>query len=125
MVNKRQNARRIKNNVRAEDCSEIAVDALNRHLTIPINGTLTQKTIIRSLIGMSSNKLSVHSINKVVEKMPCETSVRYHLSKVDLESLQEVRSKILTYTQDQILTRGKSYHRTYARTRTNRQIKIA
>jgi len=109
MVKHRQIARRIKNEIRAEDCSEIAVDAINRNLTIPINGSLTQKTIIRSLVGMSANKLSVHSIEKVVEKIPCETSFRYHLSKVDLDSLQEVQSKILTYTRDQILTRGNSY----------------
>ena len=110
MVNRRQFPRRIKNEIRAEDCSEIAVDAINRNITIPINGPLTQKTIIRSLVGMSANKLSVHSINKVVEKVPCETSVRYHLSKVNLDSLLELQSKILTYSKDKILVPGKSYH---------------
>ena len=85
------------------------MDALNRNLTIPINGSLTQKTIIRSLVGMSANKLSVHSINKVVEKTPRKTSFRYHLFKVDLDSLQEVQSKILANTKDQILVPGKSY----------------
>jgi hypothetical protein len=64
-----------------------------------INGTLKQKTIIQLLVGMSANKLSVHSVDKVLEKIPCETSVRYHLSKVDLDSLQEIQSKILTYSQ--------------------------
>ena len=110
MVNKRQFARRIKNEIRAEDCSEIAVEAINRHLIISINGKLNQKTLIQSLVGMSANKLSVHSINKAVEKVPCETSVRYHLSKVDLDSLLELQSKILTYSKDQILVPGKSYH---------------
>jgi putative transposase len=109
MSNRRQIASRIKNEIRAEDCSEIAVDAINRNLTISINGTLKQKTIIQSLVGMSATKLSVHSINKVVEKIPCETSVRYHLPKLDLDSLQEIQSKILTYSQDQILIPGKSY----------------
>jgi hypothetical protein len=66
MVNKRQIALRIKNEIRAEDCSEIAVEAINRHLTISINGKLSQKTLIRSLVGMSANKLSVHSINKAI-----------------------------------------------------------
>ena len=110
MSNKRQNARRIKKEIRAEDCSEIAVEAINRHLTISINGKLNQKTIIRSLVGMSANKLSVHSINKAVEKVPCETSVRYHLSKVDLDSLLALQSKILTYSNDQILVPRKSHH---------------
>lgn len=110
MVKHRQIARRIKNEIRAEDCSEIAVEAINRNITIPINGKLNQKTLIRSLIGMSANKLSVHSINKAVEKVPCETSVRYHLSKMDLDSLLGFSSPILTYSNDQILIPGKSYH---------------
>jgi putative transposase len=110
MVKHRQIARRIKNEIRAEDCSEIAVEAINRNLTISINGTLKQKTLIQSLVGMSANKLSVHSINQAVEKVPCETSVRYHLSKVNLDSLLELQSKILTYSKDQILVPGKSYH---------------
>ncbi len=110
MSNRRQIARRIKNEIRAEDCSELAVEAINRHITISINGKLNQKTLIRSLVGMSANKLSVHSINKAVEKVPCETSVRYHLSKMDLDSLLELESKILTYSNDQILIPGKSYH---------------
>jgi len=59
---------------------------------------------------MSANKLSVHFINKAVEKVPCETSVRYHLSKVDLDSLLALQSKILTYSNDQIPVPGKSYH---------------
>jgi len=110
MVKHRQIARRIKNELRAEDCSEIAVEAINRNLTISINGTLRQNTIIQSLVGMSATKLSVHSINKAVEKVPCETSVRYHLSKLDLDSLLELQSKILAYSKDQILVPGKSYH---------------
>jgi len=110
MSNKRQITRRIKNELRAEDCSEIAVKAINRHITISINGTLKQKTLIQSLVGMSANKLSVHSINQVVEKVPCETSVRYHLSKVGLDTLLELESKILTYSNDRILVPGKSYH---------------
>lgn len=109
MVNKRQTARGKKNELRAEDCSERAVEALNRNLTISINGTLKQRTLIQSLVGMSANKLSVHSINKSVEKVPCETSVRYHLSKIDLDTLLELQSKILTYSNDQILVSGKSY----------------
>jgi putative transposase len=110
MLNRRQIARRGKKTLSAEECSEIAVGAINRHLTISINGTLNQKTLVQSLVGMSANKLSVHSINQVVEKIPCETSVRYHLSKVDLDSLLELQSKILTYSNNQILVSGKSYH---------------
>ena len=85
MVKHRQIARRIKNEIRAEDCSEIAVNTIHRHLTISINGKLIQKTLIRSLVERSANKISVRSIDKAVEKVPCKMSVRYHLSKVDLD----------------------------------------
>ena len=86
------------------------MNAINRNITISINGTLKQKTLIQSFVRLSANKLSVHSINQAVEKVPCEKSVRYHLSKMDLDSLLELESKILTYSNDQILVPGKSYH---------------
>jgi len=57
MVKYRQIARRTQEMLSAEECSEIAVAALNRNLTISINGTLKQKTIIQSLVGMSASKL--------------------------------------------------------------------
>lgn len=109
MVNRRQIARRKENVLRAEECSEIAINAVTRHITIPINGTLQQTTIIRSLVGMSVNNLSLHSITSIVGKLPCETSLRHHLSKLDLDSLREVQSKILAYSQNTILKPGKSY----------------
>lgn len=110
MLNRRQIARQRKKTLCAEYCSEVAVEAINRNITISINGTLKQKTLIQLLVGMSANKLSVHSINQVVEKVPCKMSVRYHLSKVDFEALLEFQSKILTYSNDQILVSRKSYH---------------
>ncbi|MFZ0005861.1 MAG: hypothetical protein WAK45_08280 [Methanoregula sp.] len=45
MSNRRQIARQRKNNIRAEDCSEIAAEAINRHLTISINGKLNQRRL--------------------------------------------------------------------------------
>jgi len=110
MVNKRQIARRTKETLSAEECSEIAVKAITRNLTISINGTLQPKRIIQSLVGMSANRLSVHSITTAVKKVPCETSFRYHLSKIDLDTIQEIQSKILTYSQDTILRPGKSFY---------------
>lgn len=110
MVKIPSTSRRKEKVFRAEECCEIAVDAVARHITIPINGSLKPRTIIQSLVGMSTNNLSIHSITQIVERIPCETSVRYHLSKLDLESLQTVQSKILSYSQNTILKPGKSYH---------------
>ena len=84
MVKIPSTSRRKEKVFRAEECCEIAVDAVARHITIPINGSLKPRTIIQSLVGMSTNNLSIHSITQIVERIPCETSVRYHLSKLDL-----------------------------------------
>jgi putative transposase len=110
MVQIQSASRRKEKVLHAEECCEIAVDAVARHITLPINGSLKPRTIIQSLVGMSTNNLSIHSITHIVERIPCETSVRYHLSKLDLESLQTVQSKILSYSQNTILKPGKSYH---------------
>jgi putative transposase len=59
---------------------------------------------------MSANKLPVYSINKAVEKGPCETSVRYHFSKKDLDSLQGLQSQDLSHTKNPDPCPGKSYH---------------
>jgi hypothetical protein len=77
MVKQRQTACQTDQKLRSEDCFEIAGAALNRQIAISISGILNLKTTIRSLVGMSANKLSADSINKAVEKVPCETSVRY------------------------------------------------
>lgn len=110
MVKTLSASRRKEKVFRAEECCEIAVDAIARHITIPINGTLKPRTIIQSLVGMSTNNLSIHSITRIVDRIPCETSVRYHLSKLDLDALQTIQSKILSYSQSMILKPGKSYH---------------
>ena len=80
-------SRRKEKVLRAEDCCKNAVDAVSRHIAIPINGSLKPRTIIQLLVGMSTNNQSIHLIIYIVERIPCETSVRYYLSKLDLESL--------------------------------------
>lgn len=103
------NARTTVNTLKSKECSDLAVNALNRNLAIPINGTLSQKTLIHSLVGMSVNCLSIHSIGNVVQKVPCETSIKYHLAKLDLPTLENVNSQILTYAADSLLKKGKKY----------------
>jgi len=69
MVKHWQTARQIKKEIREEDYSALAVEAIDRNITIPINGLLTQKTIIRSLVGMSANKLSVPCAQEPLKKL--------------------------------------------------------
>ncbi|MDW7728364.1 MAG: ISH3 family transposase, partial [Candidatus Methanoperedens sp.] len=58
---------------------------------------------------MAVNKNSIHSVQKRYEKVPCETSLRYHLKKLDLEKLMEVNNKILIQKPIESLKTNKKY----------------
>ncbi len=93
----------------AKECSDSVVEILNNHITIPINGKLDQKTIIRTMIGMAVEGQSIHSIRNHLALVPCETSCRYHLAKLDLTDLERKSSSILWDLPFPVLETGKSY----------------
>jgi len=70
--------------------------ALDRHLTIPIQGKLTQSDLFTALVGMAAMNQSVHSITSILDQVPCETSFRYHLKKLDRDELERNNTAILT-----------------------------
>jgi putative transposase len=102
-------ARRKSKALGAKECSDSVVKILNNHLTIPINGKLNQKTIIRMLVGMASERQSIHSIRNHLSSVPCETSCRYHLAKLDLEDLEQISSAILLDLPESVIESGKRY----------------
>lgn len=61
------------------------------------------------MIGLAVNRLSVHSLCMVASKIPCETSFRYHLSKVDLPTLERINSQILLSIAGPLLKKGYKY----------------
>ena len=106
---KHHHARTTVHSLKSKECSDLAVNALNHNLNIPINGKLSQKTLFQTIIGMAVNRLSIHSIGNFVQKGPCETSIKYHLAKLDLPTLESVNSQILMNPADSILKKGKKY----------------
>jgi hypothetical protein len=54
----------------AEECSDSVVEILNNHITLPINGKLNKKTIIRKLVGMAVEGQSIHSIRNHLTLVP-------------------------------------------------------
>jgi putative transposase len=93
----------------AKECSDYVVDVLNSHITIPINGKLNQKTLIRMLVGMAAEKQSIHSINSSLRSVPCVTSCRHHLAKLSREYHEDEVSSIFLDLPDPVLKHGKSY----------------
>jgi putative transposase len=69
-----------------------------------------KRRLFRLWLGCQRTNSYVHSVDKVLEKIPCETLIRYHLSKRDLDSLQEYIIKDSHDSQNTLLGSGKSFH---------------
>jgi putative transposase len=92
-----------------KDCFRRVVSALDKSLEIPIRGKLNQKKVIETVVGMASNQGSIHSTTKSLVDVPCETSMRHHLQKLDFDFLQENNVEILTSDAISILNPGKAH----------------
>jgi putative transposase len=88
--------------LRPKECIDTVLKSLTDNITININGSLTCKDLFYAAICMAVENSSVHSMSKHYQEIPCETSTRYHLKKLDLEELIRLNEKILL--QDPIAT---------------------
>ena len=95
--------------VHPKECCDLAVAALDQHVSIPIHGSLTQTAVFQTLIGLTTMQQSIHSISTMLEKSPCETSLRYHLAKLRMDDLEAANTIILTHQVSSVLTPGKAY----------------
>jgi len=92
-----------------KECCDLVVDSLNRFIAIPIQGKLTQTKVFQSLIGMAVSHQSIHSISHSLTLAPCETSLRYHLNKLNIFELERISSQILTHSIQEVLKEGHPY----------------
>ena len=96
-------ARNEERHLKAHEYSALVVNTLNQYISIPIQGKLKQKTIIQSLVAMATSLTSIHSIRQILTEIPCETSFRYHLSRLDLDTLEELNHKILLENSNDLI----------------------
>ena len=95
--------------LRSKECVEHVLQPLVEHIGIPINGSLTCQDLYQTIIGMAVDQNSVHSISKRYHKVPCETSIRHHLKKLDMDELIESNEKILMQMAIENLKTEKKY----------------
>ena len=100
---------RTSNDLKPKECCAWAVTALDQHLTIPIQGRLTQTNLFQALVGMAAMHQSVHSITGLLEHVPCETSFRYHLKKLTMDELEQKSAAILAHAMQGVLKPGTPY----------------
>jgi hypothetical protein len=65
------------------------------NIDIKVNGPLSSNELYYAAICVAVDNSSVHSASKHYQEIPCETSLRYHLKKLDLEELIHVNETIL------------------------------
>lgn len=94
---------RNKDHVTPKEWCALTITAPDTHLTIPIRGKLEQIEIFQTLIGMASIGQSIHSISQTVREGVCETSLRHHLMKLEIEDLERPNTAILAFYIDQVL----------------------
>ena len=92
-----------------KECIDNVLKPLIDYIDIPINGSLTSKDIFHTTISMAVDNNSIHSIIKRYEKIPCETSIRYHLKKLDMNDLIESNEKIMIQKPIESLKPEKKY----------------
>ncbi|AKB36428.1 hypothetical protein MSSAC_1838 [Methanosarcina siciliae C2J] len=72
--------------LKAKGCIDTVLRLLTDHVTIKINGSLTSEDVFRTVLSMSVNRNSVHSVATQYQNIACETSLRYHLKKLNMEN---------------------------------------
>ncbi len=95
--------------LKSKYCIDSVLEPLTSHITLKINGSLTSEDVIRTVVNMAVNKSSVHSVSKQYSYVACETSLRYHLKKLNMEELIRSNENILLKYPLKTLKKGKSY----------------
>ena len=99
----------LKIELKSKECINAVLQPLKDHVTIKINGSLTCEDIFRTAVNMAVNKNSVHSVSRQYQDVACETSLRYHLRKLNMEELIKSNEMILFQKLIENLKSGKSY----------------
>jgi putative transposase len=95
--------------LKSKNCLDLVLKPLTSHITLKINGSLTSEDIIRTVVSLAVDKNSVHSVSKQYSAVACETSLRYHLKKLNMEELILSNENILLQEPLKTLKTGKYY----------------
>lgn len=106
-TNKLVNSSKIELN--SKYCIDSVLQPLTSHVTIKINGSLTSEDVMRTVVSLAVDKNSVHSVSKQYSAVACETSLRYHLKKLNMDELIRSNENILLQNPLKTLKTGKSY----------------
>lgn len=81
--------------LKPKHCIDTVLKPLIDNIDVKINGPLSSKELFYTAICMAVDNSSVHSASKHYHEIPCETSLRYHLKKLNLKELIQTNENIL------------------------------
>ncbi len=52
-------------------------------------GRITPKQLLSTIVAMSVERLSMHSINTISDDVSSQTNIKHHLDKISIEELED------------------------------------
>jgi putative transposase len=72
-------------------CRQVELEIISRLYKF----STTSEDIFRTVVSMTVKRDSIHSVSKQYHDVACETSLRYHLKKLNMEEVIRSNEKIL------------------------------
>ena len=82
--------------LKAHECFDKVVSNLKKHVRFQTQGTFTPKQLLSTIVAMSVERLSIHSINTISDDVSSPTNIKHHLDKITLEELVDKNAILLT-----------------------------
>ena len=95
--------------LKAHECFDSVVKNLTKHIRFQTQGRITPKQLLSTIVAMSVERLSIHSINTISDDVSSPTNIKHHLNKITLEELVDKNVILLTYEILNCIPKDKPY----------------
>jgi putative transposase len=90
-------------------CIAPVVKSLLKNIPISIRSELTPKLFFEVLTSLIIQRQSIHSIQSLGLKIPCESSLHHHLKKINLKTLKKFNPLMFAEQIKPLIKSGKKY----------------
>jgi len=95
--------------LKAHECFDSVVSNLTKHVRFQTQGTFTPKQLLSTIVAMSVERLSIHSINTISDDVSSPTNIKHHLDKITLEELVDRNAILLASEILNCIPKNKPY----------------
>lgn len=95
--------------LKAHECFDAVVWNLTKHVRFHTQGRITPKQLLSTIVAMSVERLSIHSINTISDDVSSQTNIKHHLDKISIEELEDKNVILLTSEIMNCIPKDKPY----------------